>query len=107
MSPETDSAPPPSPPPFEPATSSIRAATGGELKANKRKRIKNSITKRKESQSANGGDEGLDLAELDERDPELASAVRSMVEQEEKDEGELEKRSKTGFKQVCVYIRIN
>ena len=41
---------------------------------------------------------GIDLAELDKRDPELASAVRLMVEQEEKDEGELKKGSKTGLR---------
>ena len=41
---------------------------------------------------------GIDWAELDnKRDPNLASAVRLMVEQEEKDEGELKKGSKTGL----------
>ena len=40
---------------------------------------------------------GIDLAELDERDPKMASAVRLMVEQEEKDEGELKKGSKNGL----------
>ena len=41
---------------------------------------------------------GIDLAELDKRDPEMGSVVRLMVDQEEKDEGELEKGSKTGLK---------
>ena len=36
---------------------------------------------------------GIDLAELDKRDPEVGAAVRLMVGQEEKDEGELEKGS--------------
>ena len=43
---------------------------------------------------------GIDLAELDKKDPEMASAVRLMVEQEEKDEEELKKGSKTGLKLI-------
>ena len=39
----------------------------------------------------------IDLAELDKRDLEMGSVVRLMVDQEEKDEGELEKGSKTGL----------
>ena len=41
-SPETDSAPPPSPPAslFEPGTSVVQAATGGALKDNEKKQIK-------------------------------------------------------------------
>ena len=37
---------------------------------------------------------GTDLAELDKKDPEMASAVRLMFEQEEKDEEELKKEAK-------------
>ena len=106
-SPETDSAPPPSPPAslFEPGTSAVQLATDGVLKDNEKKRIKkyqNTKEKEsKESQSANGGNGGggggggIDLSELDKRDPEMASAVRLMVEEEEKDEGKLKKGKQT------------
>ena len=42
--------------------------------------------------------EATELPQLDKRYPEMASAVRLMAEQEEKDEGELEKGSKSGPK---------
>ena len=42
--------------------------------------------------------EGTDMAQLDKRNPKIASAVRLMAEQEEKEEGELEKGSKSGPK---------
>ena len=63
-SPETDSAPPPSPPAslFEPGTSVGMAATGGGLKNKEKKQIKNTKTTEekegKESQSAHGGNGG-------------------------------------------------
>ena len=97
-SPETDSAPPPSPPAslFEPGTSVVQAATGGALKDNEKKQIKDvKLQKKKKVKKGNqrmAATGGIDLAELDKKDPEMASAVRLMVEQEEKDEEELKKR---------------
>ena len=99
-SPETDSAPPPSPPAslFEPGTSVVQAATGGALKDNEKKRIKDiKLQKKKKVKKVNqrmAATGGIDLAELDKKDPELASAVRLMVEQEEKGEEELKKEAK-------------
>ena len=50
----------------------------------------------------------IDLAELDKKDPEMASAVRLMFEQEEKDEEELKKEAKLDLnKQVVCIISIN
>ena len=40
----------------------------------------------------------IEMTELDKKDPEMAFVVRLMAEQEEKDEGELEKGRKTGLK---------
>ena len=105
-SPETDSAPPPSPPAslFEPGTSVVQAATGGALKDNEKKQIKViNIQKKKKVKKVNqrmAATGGIDLAELDKKDLEMASSVRLMVEQEEKDEEELIKGSKTGFKLI-------
>ena len=104
MSPETDSAPPPSPEAslFEPGTSAVQAATGGELKDKEKKRIK--VTKLQEKKKLKTVNQrmaatgGIDLAEFDKRDPEMAFAVRLMVEQEEKDEGELKNGRKIGLK---------
>ena len=102
---ETDSAPPPSPPSslFEPGTSVVQAATSGALKDNEKKQIKDiklqkkkKVKKVNQRMAATGG--GIDLAELDKKNPEVASAVRLMLEQEEKDEEELKKGSKTGPK---------
>ena len=53
---ETDSAPPPSPPAsfFEPGTSAVQAATGGVLKDNEKKRIKDTkIQKKKKIKKVN------------------------------------------------------
>ena len=105
MSPETDSGPPPSPPPFWAGNifdqgGNWRGAKSKQEETDKKFNYK----KKRRPISEWRRREGINLAELDERDPELASAVRLMVEQEEKDEGELEKRSKTGLKQVvCIY----
>ena len=104
MSPETDSTPPFSPPAslFEPATSSIRAATGAELKENKRKRIKSTkLPKEKKAKKANqriAVTRKTELTEPEKKHNEMAFVVRLMVEQEEKDEGELEKGRKTRLK---------
>ena len=63
-SPETDSAPPPSPPAsfFEPGTSAVMAATDGVLKDNEKKRIKDTkiqkkkkVTKVNQRMAATGG----------------------------------------------------
>ena len=103
-SPETDSAPPPSPPAslFEPGTSVGMAATGGGLKDKEKKQIKNiKLQKKKKVKKVNqrmAATGGIDLAELEKKDPEMASAVRLMLEQEEKDEEELKIGSKTGLK---------
>ena len=79
----------------------LQAATGRELKDNEKKRIKYiKLKKKKKVKKVNQrmvSTGGIDLAELDERDPKMASAVRLMVEQEEKDEGELKKGSKNGL----------
>ena len=99
-SPETDSAPPPSPPAsfFEPGTSVVQEAAGGALKDNEKKQIKDiKLQKKKKVKKVNqrmAATGGIDLAELDKKDPEMASAVRLMVEQEEKDEEELKKEAK-------------
>ena len=105
-SPETDSAPRPSPPAslFEPGTSVVQAATGEALKDNEKKQIKDiKLQKKKKVKKVNqrmAATGGIDFAELDKKDPEMASAVRLMVEQEEKDEEELRKGSKTGAKLI-------
>ena len=105
-SPETDSAPPSSPPAslFVPGTSVVQAATGGALKDNEKKQMKDiKLQKKKKVKKVNqrmAATGGIDLAELDTKDPEMASAVRLMVEQEEKDEEELKKGSKTGLKLI-------
>ena len=55
-SPETDSAPPPSPPAslFEPGTSVVQAATGGALKDNEKKQIKDiKLQKKKKVKKVN------------------------------------------------------
>ena len=79
----------------------LQAATGRELKDNEKKRIKDiKLKKKKKVKKVNqrmASTGAIDLAELDKRDPNLASAVRLMVEHEEKDEGELKKGSKTGL----------
>ena len=82
----------------------VQAATGGALKDNEKKQIKDSkLQKKKKVKKLNqrmAATGGIDLDELDKKDPEMASAVRLMVEQEEKDEEELRKGSKTGAKLI-------
>ena len=74
-SPETDSAPPPSPPAslFEPGTFVGMAATGGGLKDKEKKQIKNiKLQKKKKVKKVNqrmAATGGIDLAELEKKDP--------------------------------------
>ena len=53
--------------------------------------------------SENGGNGGIDLENLDQKDPEMSSAVGKMLEQEEKDKGELEGEEKLIPNKQIVY----
>ena len=93
---ESNLAPPPSPCFTVWASQSFEFFRNGwRAKETKRQKGKKKQKGKKEKKSKNisqrmAATGGIDLEKLDQRDPEMASLVQKLLEQEEKDEGELE-----------------